>query len=60
MRAAIDLGRDVMGINSVPTFVLNSRLGIPGMVPNETLLSVFREQLAAAAELPSRPLNGTR
>jgi len=34
----------------VPTFVLNSRLGIPGMVPKETLLSVFREQLATAAE----------
>ena len=44
------LGRDVMGINSVPTFVLNSRIGIPGMVPKETLLSVFREQLTAAAE----------
>ena len=42
------LGRDVMGINSVPTFVLDSRLGIPGMVPKETLLSAFREQLAAA------------
>ena len=44
------LGRDVMGINSVPTFVLNSRIGIPGMGPKETLLSVFREQLTAAAE----------
>jgi predicted DsbA family dithiol-disulfide isomerase len=44
------LGRDVMGINSVPTFVLDSRLGIPGMVPKETLLTAFREQLAAAAQ----------
>lgn len=43
------LGRDIMGINSVPTFVLDSRLGIPGMVPKETLVTVFREQLAAVA-----------
>ena len=38
-----------IGINSVPTFVLNSRYGIPGMVPKETLVAVFREQLAKVA-----------
>lgn len=44
------LGRDILAINSVPTFVIDNRIGIPGMVPKETLISVFREQLAAAAE----------
>ena len=42
--------RDMLGINSVPTFVIDNRLGIPGMVPKETLVSVFRDQLAAAAD----------
>ena len=44
------LGRDILAINSVPTFVIDNRLGIPGMVPKDTWISVFREQLAAAAE----------
>ncbi|MDP7343921.1 MAG: DsbA family oxidoreductase [Alphaproteobacteria bacterium] len=43
-------GRDILAINSVPTFVIDNRLGIPGMVPKETLVSVFRDQLAAAAD----------
>jgi predicted DsbA family dithiol-disulfide isomerase len=43
------MGREI-GINSVPTFVLNSRYGLPGMVPKETLLSVFREQIATDAK----------
>jgi hypothetical protein len=30
--------------------VLNSRYGLPGMVPKETLLSVFREQIATDAK----------
>ena len=36
-------GRDILAINSVPTFVIDNRLGIPGMVPKDTLISVFRE-----------------
>ncbi len=34
-----------IGINSVPTFVLDNRYAIPGMVPKDTLVGVFREQL---------------
>lgn len=40
--------REVWGISSVPTFVIEGRYAVPGMVPKETLLNVFREQLAAA------------
>jgi predicted DsbA family dithiol-disulfide isomerase len=36
-------GRDILAINSVPTFVIDNRLGIPGMVPKDALISVFRE-----------------
>jgi predicted DsbA family dithiol-disulfide isomerase len=36
-----------IGINSVPTFVLNERFAVPGMLPKETLVEVFKEQLAA-------------
>jgi predicted DsbA family dithiol-disulfide isomerase len=43
-------GRDKLAINSVPTFVIDNRLGIPGLVPKDALVSVFREQLDAAAE----------
>jgi predicted DsbA family dithiol-disulfide isomerase len=39
-------GRDVLQINSVPTFVIDNRLGIPGLVPKSSLVAVFREQLA--------------
>ena len=46
----LSLGRDRMAINSVPTFVIDNRIGIPGMVPKDTLVSVFREQLAAVTE----------
>ena len=41
------LGRDKLAINSVPTFVIDNRLGIPGLVPKDALVSVFRDQLAA-------------
>jgi len=44
------LGRDKLAINSMPTFVIDNRLGIPGLVPKDALVSVFRDQLAAAAE----------
>jgi len=44
------LGRDKLAINSVPTFVIDNRLGIPGLVTKDALVSVFRDQLAAAAE----------
>ena len=44
------LGRDKLAINSAPIFVINNRLGIPGLVPKDALVSVFRDQLAAAAE----------
>jgi predicted DsbA family dithiol-disulfide isomerase len=37
------------GINSVPTFVLDSRYGVPGMLPKETLVALFRDQLAKVA-----------
>ncbi|MDA0230630.1 MAG: DsbA family oxidoreductase [Proteobacteria bacterium] len=46
----LSLGRDRLQINSVPTFVIDNRLGIPGLVPKDSLVSVFREQLAAVAE----------
>ena len=46
----LTLGRDRLRINSVPTFVVDNRLGIPGMVPKDALVSMFREQLAAVAE----------
>jgi len=46
----LSLGRDRLAINSVPTFVIDNRIGIPGMVPKDTLVSVFREQLAAVTE----------
>ena len=42
----LKLGRDVLEINSVPTFVIDSRLAIPGLVPKSNLVTVFREQLA--------------
>ena len=42
----LKLGRDALKINSVPTFVIDSRLGIPGMASKSTLVTVFREQLA--------------
>jgi predicted DsbA family dithiol-disulfide isomerase len=41
-------GHDILALRSVPTFVIDNRLGIPGLVPKETLISVFREQAAAA------------
>ena len=41
----LDLGRKIWQINSVPTFVIDSRLGIPGLASKSTLVSVFREQL---------------
>jgi len=43
------MGREI-GINSVPTFVLNNRYSLPGMIPKESLLSVFREQIEAYAK----------
>jgi len=46
------MGRDI-GINSVPTFVLNRRYGLPGMVPKEALLSAFREQITAEIMMPN-------
>ncbi len=46
----LSLGRDRLAINSVPTFVIDNRIGIPGMVPKDALVSVFREQLAAVTE----------
>ena len=49
------LSREVLGINSVPTFVIDSRFGIPGMVPKETLVTVFREQLASPRDRASPP-----
>jgi predicted DsbA family dithiol-disulfide isomerase len=39
-------GREVLGIDSVPTFVIDNRFAIPGMVPKEALLTVFQQQLA--------------
>ena len=44
----LDLGRKIWDVNSVPTFVIDGRLGIPGMVPKSTLVTLFREQLAKA------------
>ncbi|MEE8173406.1 MAG: DsbA family oxidoreductase [Alphaproteobacteria bacterium] len=44
------LGRELLAINSVPTFVIDNRLAIPGMVPKDALVSVFRDQLTAVAE----------
>ena len=46
----LQFGRDILAINSVPTFVIDNRIGIPGMVPKDVLVSVFREQSAALAE----------
>lgn len=42
----LELARDVLEINSVPTFVIDRRLGVPGLVPKSTLVTIFREQLA--------------
>ncbi len=42
----LHLGRDVLAINSVPTFVIDGRIGLPGLAPKSTLVTVFREQLA--------------
>lgn len=39
--------REVWGISSVPTFVIEGRYAVPGMVPKDALLQVFREQLEA-------------
>ncbi len=44
------LGRELLAINSVPTFVIDNCLAIPGMVPKDALVSVFRDQLTAVAE----------
>lgn len=44
----LDLGRDIRNIRSVPTFVIDNRLDIPGMVPKSTLVAIFREQLAGS------------
>ena len=41
---------DRFAINSVPTLVIDNRFSIPGLVPKDALVSVFREQLAAVAE----------
>ena len=43
-------GRERLAINSVPTFIIDNRFSIPGLVPKDALVSVFREQLAAVAE----------
>ncbi len=64
-RAALDQGayrvecgnllhftREVWGVNSVPTFVLNGRTAIPGMLPKEALVQVLREQAATAGVSP--------
>ena len=46
----LQFGRDILAINSVPTFVIDNRIGIPGMVPKDVLISLFREQSAALAD----------
>ena len=43
-------GRERLAINSVPTFIIDNRLSIPGLLPKDALVSVFHEQLAAVAE----------
>jgi predicted DsbA family dithiol-disulfide isomerase len=48
--ALLRLTRDVWGVSSVPTFVIDSRIAIPGMLPKETLVQVLREQLAQGDE----------
>jgi predicted DsbA family dithiol-disulfide isomerase len=58
-RAALDLGtyreecqgllrltREDWGIRSVPTFVIDARIALPGMLPKDALLKALREQLA--------------
>ena len=42
----LSLAREQWDIRSVPTFVINARIAVPGMLPKETLLQVLREQLA--------------
>ena len=44
------IGRDILAINSVPTLVIDNRIGIPGMVAKDVLVSVFREHSAQATE----------
>ena len=41
-------GREVLGIDSVPTFVIDNRFAIPGMVSKQTLVAMFQQQLAEA------------
>lgn len=40
---------ETLGISSVPTFVIAGRYAIPGLVPKDTLVDVFRRAIAARA-----------
>jgi len=40
------LTREQWGIGSVPTFVIDARIALPGLLPKEALLGLLREELA--------------
>lgn len=42
-------GRDVMGVNSVPTFAINNRIVLRGVVSEAMLIKVFREHSSPSA-----------
>ena len=46
----IRFGRDILAINSVPTFVIANRISIPGMVPKDVLVSEFRKHSTSLAK----------
>ncbi|MBL43002.1 MAG: 2-hydroxychromene-2-carboxylate isomerase [Rhodospirillaceae bacterium] len=40
------IGRDLLKISSVPTFIINNDVRIPGVLSKETLVSIFEKQLS--------------
>ena len=43
------IGREVLKISSVPTFIINNNVRIAGIVSKDTLLSLFEKQLGQVA-----------
>ena len=46
----LQIGRDVLEINSVPTFVIDNRISLPGIVTTDVLVSLFREHSTQLSE----------
>ena len=40
------IGRELLKISSVPTFIINNDVRIPGVLSKETLVSIFEKQLS--------------